>query len=236
MPYDSPSELETPAPTGVDQARIRSAVREILFAIGDDPDREGLLDTPARVARAYEEIFGGLREDAGRHLSRTFTSTEEGVVLLTNIDFHSVCEHHLLPFMGRAHVAYLPDGNQVVGLSKLARCVDVYARRPQIQEQLGGQVADALMKELGAKGALVHVEAEHLCMKMRGVKKSNALMRTTAVRGAFAEDPYLREAILAQIRASGGGASSGERLPLPGRPAGRGFERSSHGEPESFFV
>jgi GTP cyclohydrolase IA len=236
MPYDSPSEIEAAPAAGVDQARIRAAVREILVAIGEDPDREGLLDTPARVARAYSEIFGGMQEDVAPHLARTFTSTEEGVVLLSNIDFHSVCEHHLLPFMGRAHVAYLPDGNQVVGLSKLARCVDVFARRPQIQEQLGGQIADALMSQLGARGALVHVEAEHLCMKMRGVKKSNALMRTTAVRGEFAEDPYLREAILAQIRASGTGSHSAERLPLPARIPGNGFERSSRGGSEGFFV
>ncbi len=178
----------------IDHPRIERAVREILFAIGEDPDREGLLETPARVARAWEEIVGGLRQDAGDHLARTFAHEGGDLVVLRDIEFWSLCEHHLLPFSGRAHVAYRPGNGRVVGLSKLARTVDVYARRPQLQERLTAQVADALMEHLDPEGVSVIVEAEHLCMRMRGAAKdaavnedrcpSRAPSRATASRAA----------------------------------------------------
>ena len=184
--------------TGVDQARIERAVREILVAIGEDPDREGLVDTPSRVARAYREIFAGLREDVGTHLARQFEQDQVGddVVILRDIDFVSVCEHHLMPFTGRAHVAYLPAHGKVTGLSKLARTVDVFARRPQLQERLTAQVADALVEHLDPRGVAVLVEAEHSCLKLRGARKTGAEMVTTALRGAFLEDRELRAEVL----------------------------------------
>jgi GTP cyclohydrolase I len=183
---------------GVDEARIERAVREILVAIGEDPDREGLLDTPSRVARAYREIFSGMREDAGVHLARQFAQEQAGddVVILRDIDFVSVCEHHLMPFIGRAHVAYLPAHGRVTGLSKLARTVDVYARRPQLQERLTAQVADALVEHLDPRGVAVMVEAEHSCLKLRGARKTGAEMVTTALRGDFLEDRGLRAEVL----------------------------------------
>lgn len=187
----------TGAGTGVDQARVQRAVRELLSAIGEDPDRDGLRDTPARVARAYAQIFGGLHESAGGHLERVFA--QEGaseVVICRDIEFYSMCEHHLLPFTGRAHVAYLPNGTDIVGLSKLARTVDVFARRPQVQERLTNQVADALEEHLQPQGVLVMVESEHLCMKMRGVSKQSALMVTTAARGVFTEYSPLRAEVM----------------------------------------
>lgn len=174
-----------------DQGRVEAAVRELLAAVGENPDRDGLRETPARVARMYREVFSGLREDPTRHLGRTFDEPFEEMVLLRDIDFAAVCEHHLLPFLGKVHVAYLPS-QRVVGLSKLARLVEGYARRPQIQERLTGQVADALMECLGARGAMVVVESEHLCMKIRGVNKPNSVMVTSAVRGAFKDDAALR--------------------------------------------
>jgi len=182
-----------------DLARIRSAVREILIAIGEDPDREGLVDTPSRVARAYGEIFGGLLETPATHLARTFEQASEDVVMLRDIEFSSVCEHHLLPVFGRAHVAYKPSGGRVVGLSKLARTVEVYARRPQLQERMTAQIADALMEHLGPAGALVVVEAEHMCMKMRGVRKSEPVMSTVAHRGVFSDDWQLRQEVLSMF-------------------------------------
>jgi GTP cyclohydrolase I len=190
---------------GVDHDRIARAVREILIAVGENPDREGLLDTPARVARAYAETFAGLREDAGVHLSRTFEHEASGddVVLLRNVEFSSLCEHHLAPFLGRAHVAYLPSGGKVTGLSKLARTVDVFARRPQLQERLTAQIADALVEHLAPRGVAVMVEGEHLCMRVRGAKKTDAMMVTTAMRGVYTEDRDLRREVLGLLRGTG---------------------------------
>jgi GTP cyclohydrolase I len=205
-PYPSRHALPLrPAPSGVDQDRIARAVREILLAVGEDPDRDGLLETPARVARAYAETFAGLREDAGTHLARTFEHEASGddVVMLRNIEFASLCEHHLAPFLGRAHVAYLPSGGKVTGLSKLARTVDVFARRPQLQERLTSQIADALVEHLQPRGVAVLIEGEHLCMRVRGAKKADAKMVTTAMRGVYTHDRELRREVLALLRGAG---------------------------------
>ena len=171
-------------PPGFDTARIEAAVREILIGVGEDPDREGLQETPARVARAYAEIFSGLGRDASDLLSTTFDLAHDELVLVRDIEVWSVCEHHLLPFTGVAHVGYIParDG-RVTGLSKLARLVDVYAKRPQVQERLTTQIADALTEHLGARGVIVVIECEHQCMTMRGVRKPGAKTVTSAVRG-----------------------------------------------------
>ena len=185
----------------VDIHRIERAVREILLAVGEDPDREGLLKTPNRVARAYGELMAGLQVDPRRHLKTVFTERYDEVVLLRNIEFHSLCEHHLLPFTGRAHVAYLPDG-KVVGLSKLARLVEGFARRPQVQERLTTQIADALMDELSPIGAACVVEAVHTCMTIRGAKKHGSTMVTSALRGIFKENPSSRAEILALMHAN----------------------------------
>ena len=179
----------------VDQVRLEKAVREILLAVGEDPDREGLKRTPHRVAKAYAELMAGLRQDPREHLSTVFHERYDEVVLLRDIEFHSLCEHHLLPFTGRAHVAYLPDG-KVVGLSKLARLVEGYARRPQVQERLTTQIADALMEELNPIGAACVVEATHTCMTIRGVRKPGSTMVTSALRGIFKENPSSRAEIL----------------------------------------
>jgi GTP cyclohydrolase IA len=179
----------------VDIPRIERAVREILLAVGEDPDREGLLKTPNRVARAYRELMAGLNTDPKLHLRTVFTEEYDEVVLLRDIEFHSLCEHHLLPFTGRAHVAYLPDG-KVVGLSKLARLVEGFARRPQVQERLTGQIADALMDELNPMGAACVLEATHTCMTIRGAKKPGSTMVTSALRGIFKENPSSRAEIL----------------------------------------
>jgi GTP cyclohydrolase IA len=179
----------------VDIPRIERAIREVLIAVGENPDREGLLKTPNRVARAYAEIFSGLREKPNLHLQTVFTETYDEVVLLRDIPFHSMCEHHLLPFTGRAHVAYLPDG-KVVGLSKLARLVEGYARRPQVQERLTTQVADALMQQLKPMGAACVIEAVHTCMTIRGAKKTGSVMVTSALRGIFKENSSSRHEIL----------------------------------------
>jgi GTP cyclohydrolase I len=186
-----------------DLPRIQRAVREILLAIGEDPDREGILDTPNRVARAYAEMFAGMHEDAGEHLARQFDQPpggEDEVVMLRNIRFTSMCEHHLLPFTGRAHVAYLPAHGKVTGLSKLARTVDVFARRPQLQERLTGEIADALVQHLDPRGTAVVVEAEHSCLKIRGASKHEAEMVTTAFRGVLTTDRVLRAEVLALMR------------------------------------
>ena len=167
----------------VDLPRIAKAVREILFAIGEDPDREGLLDTPQRVARAWRDLTAGLRESPTRHLARVFEHEGDGPVIVRDIEFYSMCEHHLLPFHGRAHVAYIPDGKRVVGLSKLARTVEAFARRPQLQERLTRQIADAINDELDPRGVLVAVEAGHMCMQMRGVEKSGGSMITHTAHG-----------------------------------------------------
>lgn len=185
----------------VDIGRIERAVREILMAIGEDPDREGLLKTPNRVARSYAELTAGLFEDPREHLKTVFHERYDEVVLLRDIQFHSVCEHHLLPFTGRAHVAYLPDG-KVVGLSKLARLVEGYARRPQVQERLTTQIADALMEELSPIGSACIIEATHTCMTIRGVKKPGATMVTSALRGIFKDNPASRSEILSLMYGS----------------------------------
>jgi GTP cyclohydrolase IA len=181
-----------------DTARVERAVTELLEALGEDPSREGLRDTPGRVARMYGELFAGLRTDPAKHLKRVFNENYDEVVLLRDIDFYSLCEHHLLPFHGRAHVAYLPNG-RVVGLSKLARTVEAFARRPQVQERMTCQIADALMEHLEPKGAAVVIEAQHLCMKMRGVQKPNGVMVTSALRGVFKACPSSRAEVLALI-------------------------------------
>src|SRR2546421_9884074 len=182
-------------PARVDIARIEKAVREILLAVGEKPDREGLLRTPNRVARAYAELMAGMHTDPKQHLKTVFHERYDEVVLLRDIEFHSLCEHHLLPFTGRAHVAYLPDG-KVVGLSKLARLVEGYARRPQVQERLTTQIADALMDELNPIGAACVIEAVHTCMTIRGAKKHGSIMVTSALRGIFKENPSSRSEIL----------------------------------------
>jgi GTP cyclohydrolase IA len=171
---------------GFDRTRIEHAVREILLAIGEDPDREGLRETPARVARAINEQFAGLRLEPTDVLTTVFDADHEEMVLVRDIELYSTCEHHLLPFIGRAHVGYIPnEKGQITGLSKLARLVDVYARRPQVQERMTSQIADALMATLEPRGVIVIIEAEHLCMTMRGVRKPGAKTVTSAVRGIF---------------------------------------------------
>jgi GTP cyclohydrolase IA len=182
-------------PGVLDLPRIERAVREILLAIGEDPDREGLLRTPNRVARAYAELMVGLSEDPRNHLKTVFNERYDEVVLLRDIEFHSLCEHHLLPFMGKAHVAYLPDG-KVVGLSKLARLVEGFARRPQVQERLTTQIADALMDALNPIGAACVIEATHTCMTIRGARKPGSIMVTSALRGHFKDHPASRNEVL----------------------------------------
>lgn len=176
----------------VNQDKIKQAVELFLEGIGEDIAREGLKDTPDRVARMCTEIFAGIDEDASGHLSRTFPIEHNEMVMEKDITFYSVCEHHLLPFYGKAHIAYIPNG-RVVGLSKLARTVEVYARRPQIQEQMTSQIADALMEHLKTKGVMVMLEAEHMCMTMRGVKKAGSTTATIAKRGCFLENAKLQE-------------------------------------------
>jgi GTP cyclohydrolase I len=191
-------------PAKVDIARIEKAVREILLAVGENPDREGLLKTPNRVARAYGELMAGLQEDPKRHLKTVFTEEYDEIVLLRDIEFNSLCEHHLLPFTGRAHLAYLPKG-KVVGLSKLARLVEGFARRPQVQERLTSQIADALMEELSPIGAACVIEATHTCMTIRGAKKHGSTMVTSAMRGTFKSDARSRGELMALINNGGGG-------------------------------
>jgi GTP cyclohydrolase I len=196
----TPAEMSN---ANVDISRIEKAVREILLAVGENPDREGLLKTPNRVARAYGELMAGLQDEPRRHLKTVFRERYDEVVLLRDIEFHSLCEHHLLPFTGRAHVAYLPDG-KVVGLSKLARLVEGYARRPQVQERLTTQIADALMEELNPIGAAVVVEAVHTCMTIRGAKKHGSTMVTSALRGIFKENPSSRAEVLSLMHYGNG--------------------------------
>ncbi|MEV5746210.1 GTP cyclohydrolase I FolE [Actinoallomurus sp. NPDC052308] len=184
----------------VDQARIEKAVREILIAVGEDPDRDGLLDTPARVARAYAEQFAGLRQEPEDVLTTVFDADHDEMVLVKDIEVYSTCEHHLVPFHGVAHVGYTPNARgQITGLSKLARLVDVYARRPQVQERMTSQIADALMEILKPRGVIVVIEAEHLCMTMRGVRKPGARTVTSAVRGDFRESPSTRAEAMSLI-------------------------------------
>ena len=180
----------------VDQPRIQRAIREILAAIGEDPDRDGLLDTPKRVAKAYAEMFAGLHQDAEDVLSTSFDLNHQELVLVKDIPFYSTCEHHLVPFHGRAHIGYIPSSDgRVTGLSKLARLVEVYARRPQVQERLTTQIVDAMMEHLKPKGAIVVIECEHMCMSMRGVRKPGAKTVTSAVRGQIRETATRAEAM-----------------------------------------
>lgn len=184
----------------MDQEKIKKGVRLILEGIGEDPDREGLVETPDRVARMYEEIYGGLTEDATGHLSRTFDVENDcQMILEKDITMYSTCEHHLLPFYGVVHIAYIPK-ERVVGLSKLARTVEVFARRPQVQERLTTQIADALVESLDPAGVMVVIEAEHMCMTMRGVKKPGTQTVTVACRGVFEEDLHLQQTCLSLIR------------------------------------
>jgi GTP cyclohydrolase I len=177
----------------IDTARIERAVREILLAIGEDPDRDGLIDTPARVGRAYAEQFSGLAQRPEDVLSTVFDADHDELILVRDIELYSTCEHHLVPFFGFAHVGYIPnEKGQITGLSKLARLVDVYARRPQVQERMTSQIADALMTVLEPRGALVVIEAEHLCMSMRGVRKPGAKTVTSAVRGSMRDSDRTR--------------------------------------------
>ena len=183
----------------IDKEKIKQGVRLLLEGIGEDVNREGLLDTPDRAARMYEEIFAGLEQDAKEPLSRTFHAKDNEMVVEKDIIFYSTCEHHLMPFYGKAHVAYIPDG-KVVGLSKLARTVEVYAKRPQLQEQLTAQIADALMEYLNPKGAIVMIEAEHMCMTMRGVKKPGSKTVTFVTRGVFEENDRLQQQFFQLVR------------------------------------
>jgi GTP cyclohydrolase I len=185
---------------GVDLQRIEAAVREILFAIGEDPERDGLLETPRRVARMYEDIFVGLTEDPGDHLSVVFDVNHDEMVMVKDIPIYSVCEHHLVPWFGRAHVAYIPnEDGRITGLSKLARLVDGFSRRPQVQERLTTQVADRIEAVLAPRGVLVVVEAEHLCMSMRGVRKPGTLTVTSAVRGLLRDSAAARSEAMSFI-------------------------------------
>ncbi|MEV5302374.1 GTP cyclohydrolase I FolE [Amycolatopsis methanolica] len=184
-----------------DQARAEKAVRELLEAVGENPDREGLRDTPARVARAYREMFAGLYTDPATVLERTFDESHEELVLVTDIPMYSTCEHHLVPFHGVAHVGYIPNSHgKVTGLSKLARLVDLYAKRPQVQERLTSQIADALVRKLEPRGVIVVVEAEHLCMSMRGIRKPGARTTTSAVRGMLQTSATSRAEALELIK------------------------------------
>jgi GTP cyclohydrolase I len=185
---------------GVDKGRIEKAVREILEAIGEDPDRDGLVRTPARMADMYEEIFSGLHDDPSQHLTVTFEAEHDEMVMVRDIAVTSLCEHHLVPFSGRAHVAYIPgDDGRITGLSKIARLVDGFAKRPQVQERLTTQIADALVEVLNPTGVFVVIEAEHMCMSMRGVKKPGSLTITSAVRGLFKTNPATRAEAMSLI-------------------------------------
>jgi GTP cyclohydrolase I len=183
---------------GFDQPRIENAIRELLSACGEDPDREGLRETPARVARMYVEMFSGLHSDPRVHLQKFFTEKYDEVVLVRDISFCSMCEHHLLPFVGKAHIGYMPNG-RVIGLSKLARVVDTVARRPQVQERLTETVADLLVNELGARGVAVVIEATHSCMTVRGIKKPGSVCVTSAMKGTFRDDIASRTEIMQLI-------------------------------------
>ena len=183
----------------MDQKKIEEAIRLLLEGIGEDPEREGLVDTPKRIAKMYQEICGGMYESAEEHLKKTFTAENAEMVVEKDIQFYSMCEHHMLPFYGKVHIAYVPDG-KVVGLSKLARTVEVYARRLQLQEQMTVQIAEALMEHLAPKGVMVYAEAEHMCMTMRGVKKPGSKTVSIAARGVFEENEKLQNLFFNMIR------------------------------------
>lgn len=194
----SNGEGEIGAEGKIDLPRIEHAVREILISIGEDPDRSSLLDTPGRVARMYAELFSGLHADPGRHLKRAFEEKYDELVLVRDISFNSMCEHHLLPFMGVAHVGYLPNG-KIAGLSKLARVVEEFSHRPQVQERMTHQIADLMDNELDAKGVVVVLEATHTCMTIRGIRKPGSLTVTSAVRGLFKTNQSSRAEVMALI-------------------------------------
>jgi GTP cyclohydrolase I len=183
----------------VDLKRIAAAVREILLAVGEDPDREGLQETPERVARMYEELFSGMRKDPAAVLQKTFTEKYDEMVVVKNIGFESMCEHHLLPMFGKAHIAYLPNG-QIVGLSKLPRLVEIVSHRPQVQERMTEEIADLIMRELDARGVGVVLEASHTCMSIRGVRKTDSLCTTSAMRGVFQTNLSTRAEFMALIQ------------------------------------
>ncbi len=183
----------------MDKQRIEAAVREILIAVGEDPDREGLVETPARVARMYEEIFSGLEDDPHRHLKLFNEENNQEMVIVRDIPLYSMCEHHLIPFMGRAHIAYIPQNGKVIGLSKLARIVDTFAKRPQLQERLTAQIADFLYTELDPMGVAVVIEAQHLCMTMRGARASGSETQTSAMRGTMRSDARTRAEVMALL-------------------------------------
>lgn len=185
-------ELVAAAPRAVDLPRAERAVRELLLALGEDPTRDGLRETPSRVARAFAEMTAGLREDPGEHLARVFAEDTDDLVVVNDIAFHALCEHHLLPFSGRASIAYLPAGGRIVGLSKLARTVEVFARRPQVQERLTAQIADAIVEHLEPEAVGVLITSEHACMQVRGVRQAEAAMTTTAWRGRWKFDSARR--------------------------------------------
>ena len=202
MSCDEPAEsTSSQGSKGIDLPRIERAVREILLSIGEDPDRASLRETPGRVARMYAELFAGLHTEPGRHLQRVFEEQYDELVLVRDISFNSMCEHHLLPFMGVAHVGYLPRG-RVTGLSKLARVVEEISRRPQVQERMTHQIADLINSELDAKGVVVVIEATHTCMTIRGVRKPGSLTVTSAVRGLFKTNQSSRAEAMALINRS----------------------------------
>ena len=198
----APGPCNGQADNAIDLPRIEAAVREILLAVGEDPDREGLLETPARVARMYAELFCGLHKDPREHLQKTFTQKYDEMVIERDIDFESMCEHHLLPFFGRTHVAYLPNG-KIVGLSKLARVVEMLSRRPQVQERMTEDLADLIMKHLDAQGVGVILEATHTCMTIRGIRKPESICTTSAMRGAFKNNESTRTELMALVYGRG---------------------------------
>lgn len=186
---------------GVDEQRIQAAVREILIAVGENPDREGLIETPRRVARMYAELFSGIHKEPREVLSKTFTQKYDEMVVVKDIVFDSMCEHHLLPFLGKAHIAYLPNG-KIVGLSKLARAVELLARRPQVQERMTEELADLIMEKLDPRGVAVIVEATHTCMTIRGIRKPDSICTTSAMRGAFRNNQSTRAELMALVYGS----------------------------------
>lgn len=198
---DSTKKKQNVSALCVDKPRIEAAIREILSAVGEDPNREGLVDTPARVARMYEEIFSGLREDPKIHMRKTFNEKYDEMVLVRDISFSSCCEHHLLPFHGKAHIGYLPNG-KIVGLSKIARAVDSIAKRPQVQERMTEELADLVMTVLECRGVGVIIEATHSCMTMRGIRKPGSLCTTSAMRGVYRERQSSRQELLSLIYGS----------------------------------
>lgn len=184
----------------IDQKKIEKAIRDILIALGENPNRSGIKDTPRRVAKMYAELFSGLHKDPGKEISVFHNEDHEEMIMVKNIPFYSMCEHHLVPFIGKAHIAYIPTKGRVTGLSKLVRVIEGFAKRPQVQERLTSQIADCLMKRLKPRGVLVVIEAEHLCMSMRGVKKPGAITTTSAVRGVLQKNAKTRAEALSLIK------------------------------------